>query len=463
LFHDPYGWWVREAGIPRDLAPLRDQVDADVAIVGGGYLGMWTAWHLLEREPNARVVIVERDRCGFGPSGRNGGFVTNYWSKLDAMADKWGQDAALGLAHAAQRAVLAIGDWCDAEGVDAWYRRAGELEVAAAPGQEGYWRSAVAAGRGRAPDGEYDELTAAQVAERVRSPHFGSGAFMRTAATVQPARLAFGLRERLLARGVRIFERSPVTRVADSGSQVSIQVDGGGVVRAGHAVLAVNHVAGALRPFRRMVTTGSSHIVLTAPVPDQLEAIGWTNGIALRDCRTMLHYFRTTDDNRIAFGWGGGRMGFGTRRRAEIDVDADVAARTEATLKRFFPSLRDVPVEAAWGGPIDVSPIRLPQYRQVGRVFAGFGFSGNGVGPTYLGGQILSGMALDARDEYTALPLVDPKVPRFPPEPFRFVGGELIRAAMVRADDDADANRRPAPHVAFMAGLPKRLGMSLPR
>jgi glycine/D-amino acid oxidase-like deaminating enzyme len=156
-------------------------------------------------------------------------------------------------------------------------------------------------------------------------------------------------------------------------------------------------------------------------------------------------------------------MALGSRRRDVIDVDPDAARRAGAALRRFFPELCDVPIDAAWGGPIDVSPIRLPQYRATGRVVAGFGFSGNGVGPSYLGGQILSAMALDTRDEYASLPLVEPDVPRFPPEPFRFAGGEAIRAAMVRADDDAEANRSSPPHIRFVAGLPKRLGMNLPR
>jgi glycine/D-amino acid oxidase-like deaminating enzyme len=460
MIHDAHGWWIREAGAPDELAPLRERVDADVVVVGGGYLGMWTAWHLLERDAGVRVVVVERDRCGFGPSGRNGGFVNSYWNKLDSMVPKWGEDAAVRLAQASERAVHGIGEWCSAEGVEAWYRVVGEIEIAAARAQEDSWREPVAAARGLAPTGEYAELSRSQVADRVRSPRFGSGALLRTTATVQPARLAFGLRERLLARGVRVFEHSRVTRVDDGG----VEIDGGaGRVDSPRVVLAVNHVAGGLRPFRRMVSTASSHIVLTEPIPEKLEAIGWTDGVALRDCRTMLHYFRTTNDGRIAFGWGGGHMGYGTRRRGVIDVDPGSAARAEATLKRFFPELRDVAIDAAWGGPIDVSPIRLPQYRSAGRVLAGFGFTGNGVGPSYLGGQILSGMALDARDEYTSLPLVDPEVPKFPPEPLRFIGGELIRAAMVQADDDADEDRRSAPHVAFFAGLPKRLGMSLPR
>jgi glycine/D-amino acid oxidase-like deaminating enzyme len=302
-------------------------------------------------------------------------------------------------------------------------------------------------------------LTPAQVAAHAWSPRFGAGAAMPVAATVQPARLAFGLRRALLARGVRIYENSRVRRVAGA----SVETDTGGRVDAGRVVLAVNHVAGALRPFRRMVATASSHIVLTAPIPDLVERIGWTDGSALCDCRTMLHYFRTTPDGRIAFGWGGGRMAYGSRRRRALDDDPAAAAIAERNLKRFFPLLRDVPVEAAWGGPIDVSPIRLPQYRAAGGAVAGFGFSGNGVGPSYLGGQILSGMALDARDEYTSLPLVEPEVPRFPPEPFRFAGAAAIRAAMVRDDDNADLGRPSSPPLRFIASMPRRLGMSLPR
>ncbi len=452
--HDAFGWWVREAGAPPELPPLTTDTAADVVIVGGGYLGMWTAWHLLDRDAGLRVVIIEKDRCGFGPSGRNGGFVTSYWNKLDAMMPRFGRAAAVRLAEAAEAAVHAIGAFCERQEVDAWYRAAGEVEIATSPAQEGYWDDAVAA----APEAQYVALTPGEVAGYARSPVFGGGALLRVAATVQPARLAFGLRERLLDRGVRIFEHSRVTRVSDDG----VEADGGRV-RAGRVVLAVNHVAGALRPFRGMVTTASSHIVMTPPVPDRLRDIGWTGGEALRDCRTLLHYLRTTNDDRVVFGWGGGRMALGSRRRALIDVDPDAVRRAEASMHRFFPQLLGVPVEAAWGGPIDVSATRLPQYREVGRSVAGFGFSGNGVGPSYLGGRILSGMALDARDDYTSLPLVEPDAPRFPPEPLRFAGGAAIRAAMVRRDDDADVGARTLWPVAFVAGLPQRLGMNLPR
>jgi glycine/D-amino acid oxidase-like deaminating enzyme len=462
VVHDAYGWWVREAGAPEGLAPLREQIDADVVIVGGGYLGMWTAWHLLERsDSDVSIVLLEKDRCGFGPSGRNGGFVSPYWEKLHQLVEHFGESEGVRLAEASEAAVHAIGDWCSSQDVDAWYRAVNQLELATAANQEGIWEEGVEACARYAPREVYRVVSRADVQSRARSPQFGGGAIVGPTATVQPARLAFGLREKLLSRGVRIFESSPVVRVRDG---AGVDVLGGGSVRAPRAVVAVNHVAGGLRPWRRLVSTASSHIVLTAPIAAQLEEIGWTDGTALRDCRTMLHYFRTTNDGRIAFGWGGGRMALGSRRAPVLDVDPDAAARGEASLKKFFPSLRDVPIEHAWGGPIDVSPIKLPQYRVAGSTFAGFGFTGNGVGPSYLGGQILSGMVLDARDEFTSLPLVEPHIPRrFPPEPFRYVGGARIRSAMVRADSDAEDDVLSPLPVRFMAGLPKRLGMSLPR
>ncbi|HSD81135.1 MAG TPA: FAD-binding oxidoreductase, partial [Solirubrobacteraceae bacterium] len=238
-----------------------------------------------------------------------------------------------------------------------------------------------------------------------------------------------------------------------------------GELRAGAVVLAVNHAASGVRPLRRLLSVASSHIVLTEPVPDVLERVGWTGGEALSDCRTMLHYFRTTPDGRIAFGWGGGRMALGSRRRRALDVDREVAARTRRDLVRVFPDLAGRRITHAWGGPIDVSPTRLAQYRTLrgGRVHAGFGFTGNGVGPTHLGGRILAALALGERDPLTRLCIVDPPAQTFPPEPLRLAGGTAIRAAMVRQDALADEGRRPDPVTRLVASLPRRLGMSLPR
>jgi glycine/D-amino acid oxidase-like deaminating enzyme len=172
---------------------------------------------------------------------------------------------------------------------------------------------------------------------------------------------------------------------------------------------------------------------------------------------------RTTMDGRIVFGWGGGTMGFGGRSWDRLELDRDVIARTRESLVRFFPQLRDRAVTDAWGGPIDVSPTHLPIFGSRGRVHHGFGFTGNGVGPSYLGGEILARLALDRRDERTALAIVEPDRKRFPPEPFRYVGSSIIRHALVRRDAAEDDGRAPDPVTRFVSSLPRRLGMHLPR
>jgi glycine/D-amino acid oxidase-like deaminating enzyme len=459
--HDAHGHWIREAGAPPPAPPLAGTVDADVIVIGGGYLGLWTAWHVLERAPGALVVVLEADRCGFGPSGRNGGFVNGWWDKVAGVAERAGDGAALALAQAADASVHTIGAWCEAQGVDAWYTPAPHLIVSAAPAQDGTWAEGVAAVRRLGAAEELTPMTAEDVAARCRSPLFRGGAMLRHAATVQPARLAFGLRDRLLGRGARIHEHSRVRRL-EGGRPVVAHTDGGRV-RARAAVVAVNQATAGLAPFRRALSVASSHIVLTEPVPDVLEVVGWTGGEAISDCRTMLHYLRTTPDGRIAFGWGGGRMAPGARRHRSVDVDPQVVRRTAADLRAFFPALAARRVTDAWGGPIDVSPLRLPIFRSLGAVHAGFGFTGNGVGPCELGGRVLSALALDERDPVTRLAVVEPPARLFPPEPLRWAGGSLIRRAMIERDERWQ-RQEPVPAVVeAVASLPRRLGLSLPR
>ena len=219
----------------------------------------------------------------------------------------------------------------------------------------------------------------------------------------------------------------------------------------------------AFRGYRLSLAVASSHIVLTEPIPDVLDELGWTGGEAIVDSRTLVHYTRTTRDGRIVFGWGGGAMGIGGRASDRLELDRDVVAKTERALRRFFPQTRGRAVTHAWGGPIDVSPTHLPIFGSRGRVHHGFGFTGNGVGPSYLGGEILARLALDRRDERTRLALVEPARKLFPPEPLRYVGGSLIRRALMAKDAAEDDGREPAAPTRLVATLPRRLGLRLPR
>jgi glycine/D-amino acid oxidase-like deaminating enzyme len=457
--HTRYGFWLEEAGAVEPTAPLAGDTTADVVIVGGGYLGLWTAWQLKQLEPELDIVLLEAGLAGHGPSGRNGGFVSTLWDDLPILRDAVGDTRAVEVCRASERAVRGIGDWCENQGVDAWYRYGGTLQVATSEAQLGDWDEVAEACRAVGAAEEAVPLTREEVAGRCASPLFLGGLFLPTAANVQPARLALGLRARLIDAGVRLHERTAVRTL----SHTAVAETADGTVTAGAAVLAVNSATVGFKGYRCALGVASSHMVISEPVPDVIDAIGWTSGENIHDCRTLLHYFRTTADGRIALGWGGGRMGIGSRHRERLDIDAAAAAHASEALRRFFPQLADRQITHAWGGPIDVSPTHLPIFGSRGKVHHGFGFTGNGVGPSYLGGEVLARLALDRRDHVTGLAIVEPDRKLMPPEPFRFAGGTAIRAALVRRDAAHDFGRSPDALTSFVASLPRRLGLRLPR
>jgi glycine/D-amino acid oxidase-like deaminating enzyme len=463
LRHTARGWWQAEAGDASPAPALEGEVDADVAIVGGGYTGMWTAWFVSQLEPEARVVIVEADRCGRGPSGRNGGFVNELWFSLPTLRARFGDAAALEVARAAGAAVEGVGRWCEEQGVEAWYRRAGYLQVSTAPAYDATWRAAADACEELGVPEVCRPLTQAEVRARCDSPLFRAGALYPGAATVHPARLALGLRSKLLERGVRLFEGTRA-RPRPRGDVLSVEASRGRV-RAGAVILAAGAALAGQRPLRRRLTVTSSHLVITEPVPDVLEELGWTGGECITDSRALVHYFRTTHDDRIAFGWGGGRVVLAGRLNGRAELDPSVVAEVERSLVRFFPSLAGRRIEHAWGGPIDVSPTHLPVIGSLadGRVHFACGYTGNGVGPSHLAGRVLASLALDRRDQPSRLAIVDPPPVRVPPEPFRYVGGAIVRRALVRRERVEEAGGRPGPVTRFVAGLPERVGIHVGR
>jgi glycine/D-amino acid oxidase-like deaminating enzyme len=494
-------WWLREALAAESAAaphlataapPLQGTTTADVVIVGGGYTGLWTALRATELEPGARVVLVEADICGGGPSGRNGGFVTNWWDEYPTLLERYGPDGARAMGDAMEAAVDTVGAFAAEHGIDAWYTKAGSLSVSAAPAQDDSWADVVETLREHGLGDRLVPLSAEEVAARVRSPVFRAGAFMPGAATVQPAALARGLRRVLLERGVTIFEgteaveidgqgrgalgavgagarRAPARRGNGQGLRpVRVRTRsaaGDGEVLGGSAVVAMNAWAAGWPWFGRRLVVWSSYIVLTEPIPERLADIGWTGGEGLADGRFTLHYLRTTPDGRIALGGGGGRAGFGGRIGGVYTDDLSDTRRAAAGLRRLFPSLADVRIEDAWGGPIDITSDHLPWFGSVvGRpIHYGHGYSGNGVGPAVVGGRILAARAVDAADDAAlSLPLANGRAPRaFPPEPARFVGARLVREAAARRESLEERGEQPGRLLRELSRLPRRLGYHL--
>jgi glycine/D-amino acid oxidase-like deaminating enzyme len=423
-------WWTIEAPLEPPAPALAGEIEADVAIAGGGFTGLWTALSLLSQRPGARVVILDALRCGDGASARNGGFMHGYWSLLDRLSHDVGDDAALEVARSGDGLFAGVRDL----GEDVWLREGGMLLVSAAPAHDEHVRRAVAtAERLGVPD---EAVLVEKEALPIRSPRFREAVRFRDCATVQPARLVTALRRAVVAAGARLHEHSPVVQL-DAGRLRTP----GGVVRAEEIVVATNASAAAWPPLARRLKVFESAIVLTEPVPDLAERVGWQGREAVFDGRTYLSYFRTTNDDRVLMGSASG-----------------VPARAERVLRELFPALADVRVEHRWVGAIDVSSDRFPIFGTVHgtRIHYAAGFTGNGVGPSWLAGRILAALALG---EQVDSPLVTRRVPQLPPEPLRTLGALLVRRALLAVDEAEAAGRRPPLAARGIASLPRALGL----
>ena len=449
---DRPAWWLEEAP-PDGLAPpLEGAATADVAIVGGGYTGLWTALALKKREPSLDVVLLEQEFCGFGPSGRNGGFLESYWPALARLRREFGDVEAVRLAGVSAEvfdAVRALDD-------DVWLVDAGMIRVSTSPSQDAGIDEAAAAAAALGFSDEAVSLTAAELESRCRSPRFRKGVFFRSSGTVQPARLVRALRRAAVAARVRLHERTSMAAVR-SGLVTTER----GSVRADEIVLATNAWLSSRRPASRHLTNFGSYVVLTEPVPELLGELSWTGGEAIADGRMFVHYFRTTADGRVLMGSGSGPIGFAGRVDSRFTHDAGTVLRAEQALRRLLPGLDAARVDRAWGGPIDVSSDHLPFFGTVPgtRIHYGAGYSGNGVGPSWLGGRILASLSLGLTDEWTTLPLATRLPPSFPPEPVRRIGGGLVRWGILSVEQSEESGRRPPRGARLVASLPRRFGM----
>lgn len=439
-------FWLQQALRNETTAyqALRGETSADICIVGGGFTGLWTAINLKRTRPELDVVIVEADLCGAGASGRNGGCVLSWAAKFFTLQRLFGEDEAVRLVEASEDAIAAIERFCDEQKIDAEFRRDGTLYTATNEAQVGSTDAVIAALEGRGIS-SFQRLAAAQVAERTGSRRHLAGVFSPNAATVQPALLVRGLRRVAMEMGVRVYEKTAMKRLVQS-HPPSVETEAG-TVRARKVVLAINAwMARTFPEFERTIAIVSSDMIITEPRPDLLQEIGLTNGVAVLDSRTFVYYYRTTPDGRIMLGKGGNTFSFGGRILPVFDAPSPYASMLTKSMHEFFPSFADVPVAASWNGPSDRSVTGLPFFGTLGEsqdIVYGLGYSGNGVGPSYLGGHILASLALGVDDAWTRSPLVRGPLGRFPPEPIRYMGSIIVRNAIRRKERAEDLDRKP--------------------
>lgn len=438
-------FWLQEvAGDAPDAPPLCGNARANIAIIGGGYVGLWTAIQIKRLDPGSNVAVLEQDICGGGASGRNGGIVLSWWPKLSSLIRLCGVNDALRIARDSQAAIQEIRVLCETHNIDAHFRQAGWLWTATSQAQMGAWDRVVMLCDKMGLD-VFQRLSPEEVARRSGSPAHRAGVFEASAATIQPAALVRGLRHIALELGVQIFENTRVQSF--SRHQPVVIRTQGGTLTTDRLVIANNAWAASIPELSRSIVAITSDMVMTAPIPDQLQRLGWVGGECITDSQMMVDYYHVTNDRSLAFGKGGWGIAFGGKLGTNFDRNRQRARSVAADLHRYYPGLRDVPITHDWCGPIDRTPNSLPLLGRLGghrHIVYGVGWSGNGVGPSVIGGKILASLALERDDEWGCYPLIERSVGRFPPEPIRYFGAHLVRAAVVRKEQAEILDQKPS-------------------
>jgi glycine/D-amino acid oxidase-like deaminating enzyme len=439
-------YWM--STVDDDLAPrqpLPGDVEVDVAIVGGGYTGLWTAYYLARADPALRVAVLEAEVCGFGASGRNGGWCSALFPKsVAALARRYGRDRAVALYRAMESTVDEVGKVAAAEGIDCHYRKGGTVVLARSQAQLARARAKVAEARefGFGPE-DLDLLGAAEARDRCGASAVVGGTYTPHCAAIHPARLARGLAAAVARRGVCVYEHTPALALRPGAVPTPH-----GTVRARTVVRATEAFTARLPGYRRTLAPVYSLVVATRPLPGSFWA---TAGLAGRevfsDHRHLIIYGQRTADDRLVFGGRGAPYHFASRVRPEFDLEPRVFADLGTVLARMFPALGTrPPVEYAWGGPLGVprdwcASVGLD--RDSGLAWAG-GYVGDGVATSNLAGRTLADLITGRDTELTRLPWVGHRSPRWEPEPLRWLGVNAGLRAMTVADVEESHTGRPS-------------------
>lgn len=431
-------------------ASLPGDTDADVAIVGAGFTGMWTAYYLHKADPTLRIVVCEREIAGFGASGRNGGWCSALFpaslSKLQRMA---GRAGAVAMQQAMHATVDEVGRVAAAEGIDCHWAKGGTVMLARSPLQLERATEEVKEARefGFGPE-DLRVLTAAEAKDMAAATNVAGGTYTPHCAAIHPSRLARGLEDVLRRAGIGLYERTEVLEI-----QPGRVVTRLGTVRARYVIRATEGYTPALRGLKRAVVPVYSLMIATEPLPDAVwDQIGLASRPTFGDLRHLIIYGQRTADCRFAFGGRGAPYHLGSAVRPSFDRVPAVFAELRRTLTELFPVLGDVAVTHCWGGPIGISRdwcASVGLDRDTGIGWAG-GYVGDGVSTTNLAGRTLADLITGTDSELVRLPWVGHRSPDWEPEPLRWLGLNAGLQVMSMADHAEIRTGRPSRAARFM-------------
>jgi len=426
----PTPYWLDNPARPPARPPLEGSTSCDLAVVGGGYSGLWTALIAKERDPDRDVVLVEGDRIGWAASGRNGGFCAASITHGEENGRRRWPEQYPQLEALGHQNLDALGATLDRYGIDADFRRSGELTVATEPYQVDGLR--VDAG----PDAAHTFLDRDQIQAEVHSPTYLAARFDPTTALVDPARLAWGLAAACDRLGVRIVEQTPVSAMARTATAVELTTRSG-TISARQVALGTNVFPSLVRRLRPFTVPVYDYVLMTEPLSaDQLDAIGWRNRQGIGDSANQFHYYRLSADDRILWGGYDAIYNFGGRVDDRHDQRAATHRLLAAHFFETFPQLQGLRFTHRWGGAIDTCTRFCAFYGTAlgGDVAYAAGFTGLGVGATRFGAEVMVDLLDGADTARTRLAMVRTKPVPFPPEPLAWMGITATRRSLDRAD-----------------------------
>ena len=346
-----------------------------------------------------RVAVIDQGRIGYGASGRNGGFVMSWWPKIASLVGIAGEADGLWLADRTTASIGEMADFLADNGIDAEFVLGGWLWTATSPAHFGAWADVLKVARGLGRPEVFEEVDSGDLARRTGSSLHLRGIYERVNGKVHPGKLGHGLGVIAKRLGVELYEDTRVERI-DHGPPVRLRTSRG-TITAPKLVIATNAWAREIAEVQRSVVCVSSAIIATAPIPEELQKIGWTDGETITNSQSTLNYYRTTRSGQIVFGKGWAKLQYGARVAAEVFLDRDGISAAKADFNRMYPGLASVPIDYGWSGPIDRTYDGLPiisSLKDQPHIAFGVGWSGNGVGPSRIGGQILASIAAGAKD-----------------------------------------------------------------
>ncbi|HZZ96418.1 MAG TPA: FAD-dependent oxidoreductase [Jatrophihabitantaceae bacterium] len=435
----PIPFWLDSPDRPPPQPPLTADTACDLAVIGAGYTGLWTALLAKEADPSRDVVVLEARSAGWAASGRNGGFcAASLTHGIDNGRSRF-PDEVRTLDRLGRANLDGIESTIERHGIDCGFERTGEMAVATEPHQVAWLRNEVTEAIELGHDSVFLDRDA--VRAEIDSPTYLAGAWHRDqAALVDPARLAWGLRAACLRLGVRVMEDTDVRSLAKEGHAARLGCGTGASVLARRVAMGTNAFPSVLRRLRPFIVPVYDYVLMTEPLTqEQLAAIGWRNRQGVGDTANQFHYYRQTSDNRIL--WGGYDAVYHWRNglRDDLDQRPDTFELLAAQFFETFPQLQGVRFSHKWGGAIDTCT-RFFAFQATalgGRVAYSLGYTGLGVAATRFGAQVMLDLLDGVDSEALSLRAVTSRPLPFPPEPVRYAGIQLTRRALAKADRNA--------------------------